>query len=43
MNSTETPRDPPLPNDSVGQRPGSHLGARIRNYFLTGLVVAGHT
>jgi uncharacterized membrane protein len=41
MNSTETPRDPPLPNDSVGQRPGSHLGARIRNYFLTGLVVVG--
>ncbi len=41
MSSTETPRDPSLPNDSAGQRPGSHLGARIRNYFLTGLVVVG--
>ena len=41
MSSTETPRDPLLPSDPAAQRPGSHLGARIRNYFLTGLVVVG--
>jgi uncharacterized membrane protein len=41
MSVTQNPRDLPLPNDPAGQRPGSHFGARIRNYFLTGLVVAG--
>jgi uncharacterized membrane protein len=41
MSSTENPRDPPPPNNPAAERSGSHIGARIRNYFLTGLVVAG--
>ena len=41
MSSTENARDPPPPNNPVVERSGSHIGARIRNYFLTGLVVAG--
>lgn len=44
MSSTKTPRDP-LPPEPAPQRLasqfGSHLGARIRNYFLTGLIVVG--
>ncbi|HEX5844845.1 MAG TPA: DUF502 domain-containing protein [Rhodoplanes sp.] len=40
MNSTN-PRDPLPPNEPAAERSGSRFGARIRNYFLTGLVVAG--
>ena len=41
MSATPSPRDPSPPNESAPERSGSHFGARIRNYFLTGLVVAG--
>ncbi|MGA8157590.1 MAG: DUF502 domain-containing protein [Rhodoplanes sp.] len=41
MSATQNPRDPSSPNEPASERSGSHFGARIRNYFLTGLVVAG--
>jgi uncharacterized membrane protein len=41
MRSTENPRDPPPPSAPGAEKAGSHIGARIRNYFLTGLIVAG--
>ena len=41
MSSTEDPRDPPPPSDPAAEKSGAHIGARLRRYFLTGVVVAG--
>lgn len=35
------PQAPPPPPEPGPSKSGSHFGARIRNYFLTGLIVAG--
>jgi len=40
-NAPGTPAEVLLPEDSNGTPPHTGLGARIRNYFLTGLIVAG--
>ncbi len=43
MTSTDTPSEPAIPGEPVPEKPVSHHGfaSRVRNYFLTGLVVAG--
>lgn len=41
MTSSNAPGDPPFPPELGPLKGGSHFGARLRNYFLTGLIVAG--
>ncbi len=41
MSSPENQREVSAPDEPVAEKTSSHIGARIRNYFLTGLIVAG--